>query len=389
MSSTPMDLDRLGGASGHGHASLQIQRSLGGMPHVSNLSDVISTFRPAKLLRREDLRDGRPTPHVLSIDYDDEGELLMTSASDETIQLYNVKEGRHEKSLLSKKYGVKLAKFTHTSSSILYASTKQNHAIRYLATHDNSFIRYFEGHEDSVTDITVHPGSDNFISCSKDNTVRLWDTQSRNWQGQLFLRSPYLAAYDPSGMVFAVACPGSGSILLYDIRNYDKAPFATVDVVEKCHKIDQQNLVKGWTKLEFSNDGKSLLVGTRGNGHFLLDAFEGTLKAYLHKPAGGTRRQASGETPSSSSATVPTDPSNLDSSGDCCFTPDGRFVISGAKQDVLVWDTLSPVPDNKTLKPMATLQDKRETAVVAFNPRFNFFATADQELLFWLPDPHG
>lgn len=50
----------------------------------------------------------------------------MTSASDETIQIYNVKEARHDKSLLSKKYGVKLAKFTHTSSSIIYASTKQN-----------------------------------------------------------------------------------------------------------------------------------------------------------------------------------------------------------------------------------------------------------------------
>lgn len=50
----------------------------------------------------------------------------MTSASDETIQIYNVRDGRHDKSLLSKKYGVKLAKFTHTSSSIIYASTKQN-----------------------------------------------------------------------------------------------------------------------------------------------------------------------------------------------------------------------------------------------------------------------
>lgn len=50
----------------------------------------------------------------------------MTSESDETIQIYSVREGRHQKSLLSKKYGVKLAKFTHTSSSIIYASTKQN-----------------------------------------------------------------------------------------------------------------------------------------------------------------------------------------------------------------------------------------------------------------------
>lgn len=63
---------------------------------------------------------------MLSLDFDDPGELLMTSESDETIQIYNVKEGTHSKTLLSKKYGVKLAKFTHTSSSIIYASTKQN-----------------------------------------------------------------------------------------------------------------------------------------------------------------------------------------------------------------------------------------------------------------------
>jgi COMPASS component SWD2 len=50
----------------------------------------------------------------------------MTSESDETIQLYKVREGRHDKQLLSKKYGVKLAKFTHASSSIVYASTKVN-----------------------------------------------------------------------------------------------------------------------------------------------------------------------------------------------------------------------------------------------------------------------
>ena len=71
---------------------------------------------------------------MLSIDYNDDGELLMTSASDETIQIYNVREGKHEKSLVSKKYGVKLARFTHTSSSIIYASTKQNSTMSSLPT---------------------------------------------------------------------------------------------------------------------------------------------------------------------------------------------------------------------------------------------------------------
>ncbi|KAL7811073.1 WD40-repeat-containing domain protein [Trichoderma gracile] len=344
-----------------------------------------------RLLRRDDIKEGRPQPRVLSIDYDDDGELLMTSASDETIQIYNVREGRHDKSLLSKKYGVKLAKFTHTRSSIIYASTKQNHAIRYLATHDNSFIRYFEGHDAAVTGLAVHPGSDNFISCSQDNTVRLWDTQTKHWQGQLFLRSPYLAAYDPSGTVFAVACPSSGSVLMYDVRNYDKAPFTTIDIVEQCRSVDSQCLLKGWTKLEFSNDGKTILVGTKGRGHFLLDAFQGNLKAYLRRPAGGTRRLAAGESlPANGSAPSPTDPGAFESSGECCFAPDGRFVLSGgAKQDVLVWDTLKQPSESKVLDPTWTLPDKREAAVLAFNPRFNFFATADQDLVLWLPDPHA
>lgn len=241
----------------------------------------------------------------------------------------------------------------------------------------------------------MHPGSDNFISCSQDNTVRLWDTNSKNWQGKLSLRAPYLAAHDPSGTVFAIGCPSSGSILLYDLRNYDKAPFATVDVVDQCRAIDAQCLIKGWTKLEFSNDGKSLLLGTKGGGHFLFDAFDGVLKAYLNRPAGPTRRLAIGEgaTQKPASATngaSAVSASDIGSSGECTFTPDGRYVLSGsAGKDVLVWDTMGAVGPGKVLSPAHTLSDKREAAVLAFNPRYNFFATADQELLFWVPDPHA
>ena len=339
----------------------------------------------------------------------------MTSESDETIQIYNVKDGLHNKTLLSKKYGVKLARFTHTSSSIIYASTKQNgdpaslrplpspvplaqllnanfvssvlDAIRYLATHDNSFIRYFEGHEGRVTCLTMHPGHDNFISCSLDNTVRLWNISTKQWVGQLFLNTPYLAAYDPSGNIFAVASPSSGTVLLYDCKNFDKAPFSVFDVVEQCKDYDRQWLLKGWTKLEFSNDGKSLLLGTKGPGHFLLDAFDGTLKAFLRKPEGGTTRLAPGETTTAngSSGGSPGGGASMESSGDCCFTPDGRFVLSGSRKDVLGWD-IKHAGENKVLDPTFVLEEKREAAVIEFNPRYNHFATADEDVIFWVPD---
>lgn len=73
-------------------------------------------------------------------------------------------------------------------------------------------------------------------------------------------------------------------------------------------------------------------------------------------------------------------------SGDSCFTPDGRYVISGTRQqNVLVWDTLASAQD-KVLQPIHELEYKGDSAVVAFSPRHNFFATADKEVVFWVPD---
>ncbi len=155
MASTPMDLDHVDAASpanGTPGTSLHVTRTLASnLPSTSAVPDVIANFRPTKVLfvplrtahhlattrshavadppqlfKRDEAKDGRPQPYVLSLDYDDPGELLMTSESDEAIQIYKVREGRHDKQLLSKKYGVKLAKFTRNSSSIVYASTKQN-----------------------------------------------------------------------------------------------------------------------------------------------------------------------------------------------------------------------------------------------------------------------
>lgn len=64
-----------------------------------------------------------------------------------------------------------------------------------------------------------------------------------------------------------------------------------------------------FSKLEFSNDGKSILVGTTGGVHYILDAFQGAMKGRLIDHTANV---------------IP----GL-SSGDVCFTPDGRYVIGG------------------------------------------------------------
>lgn len=134
---------------------------------------------------------------------------------------------------------------------------------------------------------------------------------------------------------------------------------------------------RAWNKLEFSNDGKHLLIGTDFHGHFLLDAFEGDLKAFLVGKTGVTGRAA----PVSNTGKPL-------GQGDVCFTPDGRYVIGGAgdQSDTLVWDIFQTPDSGQTLQPLTRLPHRGKAAIVQLNPRYNMFASADKEIVFWLPD---
>ena len=338
---------------------------------------------------------------MTSLDFDDSGEFLLAACSDESLQLYSAKEGKAIKTLFSKKYGAHLARFTHHSQSIIYASTKGDDTIRYLSTHDNQYLRYFKGHTAPVTTLALCPASDTFLSCSLDNTVRLWSISSSSPQGRLNLSTPHLAAYDPSASVIAIASASTSSILLYDLRNYDKKPFTTYDlrnldshphVLSHAHANGASTsstspVSRDWTKLEFSNDGKFLLVGTNAStGHLLLDAFKDDIRAFVVRPSTSlplnpaNLRQA--PYPSYPSSTPP-------SQGDITFSADGRYLIgsSGGEHGALLWDTQA-IDEEKVLKPMAALPCEGKVGVVEWNPRYNMLASADREVVFWLPDEH-
>ncbi|KAI9371790.1 WD40-repeat-containing domain protein [Aspergillus egyptiacus] len=339
---------------------------------TQKVSDVIRSYRPAKIFKST-----KQDSFVTSLDFDDQGEFVVASGDDDIIKIYDVKAGKLTKSVPSKKYGAHLARFTHHSRQVLHASTKVDDSLRLLDLHSEGYIRYFSGHTDKVTCLALSPGSDSAISCSKDDTVAVWDLGSRHAQGKLKLSTPYLVAFDPSASVIAVASQSTSSVLLYDFRNYDKAPFSTFDLAAYEERYTPSTRGRAWTLLEFSNDGKYLLVGTDYHGHFILDAYEGKLKAFLVGRNGSPGR----------AAPISTTGKPL-GQGDACFTPDGRYVIggSGDHQDVLVWD-LQQAPDpNHVLEPMAKLPNSGRTALLEYNPRFNMIVSADKDIFFWLPE---
>lgn len=61
---------------------------------------------------------------ITSLDFDDQGEFVVTAGDDDIIQIFDVKGGTMTKSVPSKKYGAHLARFTHHSRQVLHASTK-------------------------------------------------------------------------------------------------------------------------------------------------------------------------------------------------------------------------------------------------------------------------
>lgn len=90
-------------------------------PETVKLQETIHRYRPSKAF--SNFAKGA---EVTSLDFDDTGEFCIAAGDDETLQLYDCKLGKHNKTLYSKKYGCHLARFTHTQSNVIYASTKEN-----------------------------------------------------------------------------------------------------------------------------------------------------------------------------------------------------------------------------------------------------------------------
>jgi len=299
---------------------------------------------------------------------------------------------RHSKTLYSKKYGIDLPRFTHKNSTILHASTKEDDTIRYHSLHDNKYLQYFKGHKDRVISLEVSPVDDGFISGSMDRTVRLWDLRTPHCRGLLNLPQTPIVAYDSSGLVIAVAVNHYSRILLYDLANFDSAPFLVITLEDPTLKlVSFPPRPIYMTSLSFSSNGKYILVGCSGDAHYILDSFEGHLLAKLEGFVGLERRMMG----------PPADfqPSKGCSGEEVSWTPDSKYVVGGSLDGkVCVWDvqglsTRVEEMDSKgsplRLNPVATLEGHPgPSRCVKFSPRFAMLCTAGTELVSVLVCDH-
>ncbi|CAH8563302.1 unnamed protein product [Schistosoma turkestanicum] len=309
----------------------------------------IRTFKPVKYFKENSDR-------INSLSYSSNGETLISSSDDDQMVTYDCSSGTPKRTLNSKKYGVNLIQFTHSPTTAIHASTKIDDTIRYLSLHDNKYIRYFQSHTKRVVSLCMSPIDDTFLSGSMDSTIRLWDLRSPNCHGVMHVSGRPTAAFDPEGLIFAAGI-NSESVKLYDLRSFDKGPFATF-------KLGLETSGCIWTGLQFSSDGKALLITTNGTHIRLVDAFKGS---HLH-----------------TLTVIPnTDRQTLHAS----FTPDSQFVLIGSPDGIVhIWSVETgvrvaslPGYEAATQLPNAAIHS------LAFNPRFAMLATGSNQTSFWLP----
>ncbi|CAB57334.1 WD repeat protein [Schizosaccharomyces pombe] len=334
---------------------------------------ILSSLKPA-----QSFRDNSLGSFINSIDYSDSGEYVATTCSaDDTVQIYDALDPKQVHTITCFETGIEVARFTHHDHNLLLSTTKGNKDIQYVSIYDNKRISYFSGHTDIVSSIEVSPIEDQFVSTANDKTLKLWKmNQSSRCLGNLDLPSLGIPAYDPTGLVFAVACHSLSRIFLYDVRNYGSDPFSTftIDDSRYLSRFSFPPMMPEWKHMEFSNDGKCILLSTRANVHYILDAFSGDVLSRLEDFQ---------ELPFS----------NNFHGGSTTFVPQGNFVIGSADDRTLnVWNLRHTFHHKGKTRPpehRIVSQSIINPGLVKYNPRYDQLLTAGSQLVFWLPEKYA
>ncbi|OXC65101.1 hypothetical protein AYX13_05713 [Cryptococcus neoformans] len=373
-------------------------------------SDLLSSFQPAKrfkdaVLEPTSTPSGPKTHSVTTLTFDDTGDRLISAGDDNQFILWDARKGKKIKSFYSKKYGIDHVRSTHKTGTILHASTQGgDHAVRYHSTHDNAYLAYFKGHTARVRSIDMSPADDSFVTAGDDGTVRLWDLRANACKGLVNdVGGSAIAAMDNTGVVFAVACSDTQTIMMYATKTADVHPFIHQGLIDiALEDISTPPPKPIFTSLHFSNNGQYLLVGTSSDVHYVLDAIYLTPLRRLVGHS-GLERDAQGN--------KGVEPRRGISGEELCWTADSSWVISGsANGEVIAWDlrpepgqsqltrsdvaggnwhTANP-PDWTTLripdlKPKVVLHGdgagSGPTRAVKFNPRYNLMAVGGYDLV--------
>ena len=306
---------------------------------------IISSLKTCKLLKLHQ------SP-LNNISVNNDGSLYLTSGNDSSIYIYSIKQNEIIRHLVNKKYGCDKAIFTHHTNAILCAS-KTDYRIMYCCIHNNQILFSFLGHSDLITDLSMNPFSDLFLSTSNDKTSRLWDLNKKKCL--CIFQDSQCAIFDNTGKVLASVTFS----LDKETERYEN--FINLYNIEKPDNINETNKPfdvfsiksSGFIKkMKFTNNGDYLIAVT-DYYLFIIDAVGGKI---IHEME------------------INDEINTFD------ITPDGKYIaLACTSGNVLIYSV-----EGKYIKTFEF--HTKNCECLTFNPRYFIMATADTNLVFWIPD---
>lgn len=312
-------------------------------PPIPFNEEAISSLKTCNLLKFHELP-------INNISVNKDGTLYLTSGNDNKICVYSLLKNEKIRQLVNKSHGCDKAIFTHHTEAILCAS-KKDYRIMYWCLHNNKILFSFLGHSDNIIDLCMNPYNDLFISTSTDKTSRLWDLNKRTCL--CIFQNSQCAVFDNTGKVLA----SSTYSMDKETERYEN--FINLYNIEKPENINQGKPFdvfsiksSGYIKqLKFTNNG-DYLIGVTDNFLYIIDAVNGKIVHDIE---------------------VNDEINTFD------ITINSKFIALACASCVLIYSI-----DGNLIKTCEF--HIKNCECVAFNPKYVIMATADSNLVFWIPD---
>jgi len=167
-------------------------------------------------------KDCITSAHVIS---DEETNLqrVVTTSMDGFIKMHDAREGQTKKAFFISQSGINCS--TPLSSSDSFALAAQNHNVYVFSFLTGTAITNFYAHDDIINKVLF--SNDKLISCSSDQTLRIWDLKGSNFSNPTIL-------YDHEEEIVSAAVQNNmlasmdveGTVIVRDLRTSD--PISTI-----------------------------------------------------------------------------------------------------------------------------------------------------------------
>ncbi|KAF7967197.1 hypothetical protein HWV62_35582 [Athelia sp. TMB] len=191
----------------------------------------------------------------------------------------------------------------------LIASCSRDNTIRLWNTETRQEVRVLEGHTGSVISVAFSPDGAHLVSSSRDKTIRVWDVKAGKLAGaplEGHASGVLSVAYSPDG-THIVSGSDDGTVRVWDAEavGFEAAGAAL------------QGPSDAFLSMAYSPDGASIVSGSREGKIQMWDGNTGQLRPI---PISGHRKDVNA----------------------VAFSPDGTRIVSGSDdRSVQVWDVLT------------------------------------------------